>query len=78
MGCKKNADCGVDAEQKKILTALNDLGKPVAPKMVAEETGLESKTVSAKMKGLKAKGMVDSPVRCKWAITDSGKSEIGK
>ena len=79
MGCKAKGGCaasGVDSEQKKILKTLAGVEKPVAPKNIAESTGLESKTVSAKMKGLKEQGLVESPVRCKWSITDAGKKQL--
>ena len=75
MTCKAKHKTGLDADQKKVLKALKGMDKPAAPKQVAEETGLESKAVSAAMKGLKAEGFVESPVRCKWAITDAGKSK---
>ncbi len=78
MGCKRksaeNAE-GLNEAQKKILGALNDMGKPLAPKQIAEAVGMESKEVSANIKVLKKLGYVDSPVRCKYAITDDGKAK---
>ncbi|WP_338598923.1 hypothetical protein [Desulfoferula mesophila] len=45
-------------------------------KQVAEQAGMESKSVSGTMTALKKDGLVDSPVRCKYAITDSGKKTL--
>ncbi|MBV1714817.1 MAG: winged helix-turn-helix domain-containing protein [Desulfarculus sp.] len=45
-------------------------------KQVAEQSGLESKKVSSTMNALKKEGLVDSPVRCKYAITASGKKAL--
>ncbi len=78
MACKKKAETveGLDEGQKKVLAVLNEMGKPLAPKQIAEAAGMESKEVSAKIKVLKKLGYVDSPVRCKYAITDTGKASI--
>ncbi len=78
MACKKKTEAveGLDQGQKKVLSVLNEMGKPLAPKQIAEAAGMESKDVSAKIKGLKKLGYVDSPVRCKYAITDAGKTSI--
>ena len=79
MACKKKAQNqaeGLSEAQKKILSALNDLGKPLAPKQIAEAVGMESKEVSANIKVLKKLGYVDSPVRCKYAITEDGKGSL--
>jgi predicted transcriptional regulator len=67
----------IDSDQQKILETLAGLEKPSANKAVAEKTGLDSKVVSKNMKKLKDKGLVDSPVRCKYSITEEGKKELG-
>ncbi len=64
-------------DARNILAALNKAGGAQAPKAIGEAVGLESKTVSDLIKGLKAQGLVESPVRCKWAITDQGKKSLG-
>ena len=79
MACKSEREGrteGLSDAQKKILAALNEMGKPLAPKQIAEAVGMESKEVSANIKVLKKLGYVDSPVRCKYAITDDGKSNL--
>ena len=45
-------------------------------KQVAEQADLESKEVSSTMSALKKEGLVDSPARCKYAITPSGKKAL--
>jgi len=78
MACKrKDADMeGLSEIQKKILGTLNNLGKPMAPKQIAEAAGMESKEMSANIKVLKKLGYIDSPVRCKYAITNDGKVKL--
>jgi len=70
-------DWKMDAQQEQILTTLADMSDPASGKDVAGSSGLEPKVVSAKIKTLKTKGFVDSPVRCKYAITDLGRKHLG-
>ncbi len=63
---------GLTDEQKQVLEALKKCDKPCGAKDIAEATGLEKKVVSNKITGLKKKGLVDSPVRCKYGITGDG------
>lgn len=67
-----------DADVKKILKTMAADPGPWANKQVAEKAGLEAKAVSGLMGKLKKQGLVDSPVRCKYAITDAGKAELKK
>jgi predicted transcriptional regulator len=69
---------GADADVKKILKAMASDSGPWANKQVAEKAGLDAKVVSGLMGKLKKQGLVDSPVRCKYAITDAGKAELKK
>lgn len=69
---------GAEADIKKILKTMAAESGPWANKQVAEKAGLESKVVSNLMGKLKKQGLVDSPVRCKYAITDAGKAELKK
>lgn len=39
--------------------------------------GLEAKVVSSRITALNKKGLVKSPVRCKYTVTDEGKTVIG-
>jgi Mn-dependent DtxR family transcriptional regulator len=74
-GCKKQ---GLTDEQKNILQAMADNKEPCAAKAVAETVGMEGKTVSCRITALKKKGYVESPVRCKWQITDAGREILAK
>ena len=67
-------DYGV--ESKKVLEALAKCEKPCGSKDIAEATGLDKKIVSKEITALKKKGLVDSPVRCKYGITDDGRSSL--
>ena len=49
---------------------------PFGNKDIAEVTGLEKKVVSSKITALKKKGLVDSPVRCKYGITEEGQAAL--
>ena len=66
----------LDAKSKKVLQALADADAPLANKQIANASGLESKEVSATVKALKSAGLVDSPARCKYGLTDDGKSAV--
>lgn len=70
MTCGKT--CALNDDYKKILDALAKSATPKAGKEIAAATGIEAKAVSCKMTALKKKGMVDSPERCKYAITAAG------
>ena len=63
---------GLNDEQKAILDAIAKSESPCAGKEVAAALGLEAKAVSCKITALKKKGLVDSPVRCKYAVTEEG------
>lgn len=77
MGCK----CGtgkseLTEEQEKILKAMVDIGEICACKDIAEATGIPSKSVSCRLKSLRTKGYIQSPQRCKYEVTDSGRSVV--
>ena len=72
-GCEKTE---LSDEQKQILEAMNKCDGPCGSKDIAAATGLEAKQVSSKITALKKKGYVDSPVRCKYAITADGKGAL--
>jgi hypothetical protein len=76
MGCKKRC-CEQESfteEKRLVLTALLATAEPVAGKEIAALTGLDAKIVSSGLKTMKDAGWVDSPVRCKYALTDLGKT----
>ncbi len=64
-------------EQKQILEAMAKSDEPCGSKDIASATGLESKAISCRITALKKKGLVESPVRCKYAITADGRSALG-
>ncbi len=64
------------AEQKKILEALANTDGPCGSKDIVAATGLDKKIVSNKVAALKKAGLVDSPVRCKYGVTEAGKKAL--
>ena len=79
MGCCKNkcgTNEGLSTEHHKILTAMAEQKDPCGCKDIAQASGMESKSVSCKLKSLKTKGYIDSPARCKYAITEAGKTAL--
>ena len=79
MGCSTKK-CGCKSkltdEQKKILTTMASQSDPCACKEIAAASGMDSKSVSCKLTALKNKGYVDSPARCKYAITETGRAAL--
>lgn len=61
---------------KTILQALAKCGGPCGSKELIEATGLDKKVVTDEIAALKKKGLVDSPVRCKYGITEAGKAAL--
>jgi Mn-dependent DtxR family transcriptional regulator len=51
-------------------------GGPCTTKDIAVSTGLDAKIVSKDIASLKKLGYVDSPVRCKCGITNSGRMAL--
>ncbi|HDM78744.1 MAG TPA: ArsR family transcriptional regulator [Deltaproteobacteria bacterium] len=76
MACKSKYCGTLTDEQKKILEALASASEPIATKDISAATGIPSKSVSCRLRGLKNKGFIESPVRCKYGITDAGKSQL--
>lgn len=72
--CQKKDD--LSPENKTILAAISAIGSPCGSKEIAEKAGLDDKTVSNNLKNLKKCGFIDSPVRCKYAITAAGQSAL--
>lgn len=61
---------------RKVLKALADSPAPQAPKQITAAVGLDGKLVGDAIKALKDQGLIDSPVRCKYAITDTGRGKL--
>ena len=75
MGCGCGSKCLTD-EQKTVLAAMAECDGPCASKDIAAATGLDAKSVSCKITSLKKNGYVDSPERCKYGITEEGRSAL--
>ncbi len=78
MACKtkskvNNGTVKLTEEQEKVLKAIAAMEGPVTSKEISEATGLNTKAISCRIQSLKKKGLVESPVRCKYEVTDSGK-----
>jgi Fe2+ or Zn2+ uptake regulation protein len=64
----------LNERQRQVLTALKTCGKPCTGRDIAAVTSLEPPQVRCQLSALKKKGLVVSPVRCKYKITKAGKS----
>lgn len=78
MGCKcsskkKDKAVSLTEEQAKILKAMAEMEGPVASKDISAATGIPSKSLSCRIRSLKTKGLVESPARCKYVITEQGR-----
>jgi len=71
---KKNED--LDDIQKKILKALSTMKEPAGCGEIAKAAGLPTPKVTGKLRGLKSRGLVDSPVKGKYVITEEGKKKV--
>ena len=54
-------------QEKIVLDAMKEAGKPVRPGDVAKAVKMDSKEISKIIEGLKKKGLVCSPKRCYYA-----------
>ena len=62
--------------QQAILKAMSGMDSAYDSKELATVTGLEAKQVSSQLTALKKKGLIESPVRCKYSITAEGKNAL--
>jgi len=72
----KEGSIMIDKEGKKVLEALSGFEKPASGKEIAQAAGMDSKIVISKIKTLKSKGLVESPVRCKYCVTPTGRETL--
>ena len=77
MGCTTCENTALNEQQRQVLEALATSPEACGSKEIAAATGLESKQISCQITALKNKGYVASPVRCKYEITEQGKSMLG-
>ena len=76
-GCACSSKSLTD-DQKNVLDAMEKHQKPCSSKDIAGITGRDAKLVSKDISSLKKLGYVDSPVRCKYGITDSGRKVVAE
>ncbi len=72
-GCKTG---GLSDRQREVLEALAKADGACGSKDIAAGTSLEPKQISCQITALKKKGYVSSPARCKYEITDDGKTAL--
>jgi Fe2+ or Zn2+ uptake regulation protein len=72
-GCKSG---GLSDRQREVLEALAKAEGACGSKDIAANTSLEPKQISCQITALKKKGYVASPARCKYEITDDGKTAL--
>lgn len=76
MACKNQGCSPLSDTQKAVLESLASANEPCGSKDIAATTGMESKKVSCQLTALKKKGLIHSPVRCKYEITQEGKKAL--
>ncbi|GAB4158025.1 MAG: hypothetical protein Kow00107_07120 [Planctomycetota bacterium] len=76
MGCCGKKEFNLDEGHKAVLKAIGSSDKPIGTKDIIAATGMDEKVIAAKMKGLKDNGYIESPVRCKYCLTDSGRKSL--
>jgi predicted transcriptional regulator len=63
-------------EQVEILRALNSLDDPSGCKAIGEKADMPWRSVMGKLRGLSKEGLVESPEKGKYIITEKGKNAI--
>ncbi len=76
MGCKNCGPAPLNDNQREVLQALAKSKEACGSKDIAAVTSLEAKQISCQITSLKKKGLVSSPVRCKYEITAEGKKAL--
>jgi len=78
MACKSKSckNEGLSDRQREVLEALAQCKEACGSKDIAAATSLEPKQISCQITALKKKGYVTSPARCKYEITEDGKSVL--
>ena len=59
-------------EQRSILSALSNIAEPAGCKMIGEAADIPWRTVMARLRGLKKEGLVESPEKGKYVISEKG------
>ena len=76
MACTSSKTWQMDDDQKLIIGCLSGKETPVTNKQIAADIALDTKKVTSKIKILRNRGFIDSPVRCKFALTDLGRKHL--
>ncbi len=78
MPCRKKTKDpnALDEIQKRILKALTEFNDPAGCKEIAQKADLPTPKVTGKLRGLKNRGLVESPVKGKYVITEEGRKLI--
>ncbi len=76
MACNTSKTNTLSDTQRQVLEALAKSSEACGSKELAAATGMEAKQISCQITALKNKGYVDSPVRCKYEITEQGKGAL--
>ncbi len=63
-------------EQAEILKALDALNEPSGCKAIGEKADMPWRSVMGKMRGLSKEGLVESPEKGKYVISEKGKNLI--
>lgn len=66
----------LNERQREVLTALQRCPSPCTGKDIAAVTSLEPPQVRCQLSALKKKGLVVSPARCTYKITEAGKDVL--
>ena len=66
----------LNEDQRNILKALYDLAEPSGCKAIGDASQLNWRSVMGKMRGLSSQGLVESPEKGKYVISEKGVKEI--
>jgi Fe2+ or Zn2+ uptake regulation protein len=66
----------LNERQREVLTAMKRCASPCTGKDIAAVTSLAPPQVSCQLSALKKKGLVVSPARCTYKITEAGKEAL--
>ncbi|HOK23610.1 MAG TPA: hypothetical protein PKU94_00125 [Candidatus Hydrothermia bacterium] len=70
---KKPKEAGPDDVEKKILAVLKGASKPMGCADIAKASGIDVHQVMGKLRGMKARGLVESPEKGKYVVSEAGK-----
>jgi predicted transcriptional regulator len=65
-----------DEITEKILKVLANADKPLSSAEIGKLSGLPANKISTKLKILAKDELINSPARCKYAVTEKGKKQL--